>query len=291
VDWLLRGVGGLIVLVAVRDIFHTLWHPQGFGMLAHRTIRLTWRAGRRLPRRGHELIGPVGMLLVFVVWTVLIVVGWAMIYLPSMPGGFHYQSPTQPGDSPDLLTAIYLSLVTAATLGFGDITPTTGALRLLTPLESLVGFVLLTAAISWVLQVYPALGRRRTTALQLHALAQQDAAALVRDGDPVVASHVLYDLSRDLSGVAVDMTQYAESYYFLERDSSMSLPANLPYVLTLVEAGRASLAPEVQLAARVLRSSLQQVTDQVSVNIGTEGSVQEVVTAFEQDHGDPPSRP
>lgn len=38
--WLLTVAGALLVLLALRDIFHTLWHPSGFGTLA----RLVFRA-------------------------------------------------------------------------------------------------------------------------------------------------------------------------------------------------------------------------------------------------------
>jgi hypothetical protein len=54
--------------------------------------------------------------------------------------------------------------VTLATLGYGDIVPTSDLLRVLVPLEALVGFALLTAALSWVISVYPALSRRRSLA-------------------------------------------------------------------------------------------------------------------------------
>ncbi|WP_165821270.1 ion channel [Nocardioides gansuensis] len=287
-DWLLRAGGALIVLVVLRDIFHTLWHPQGFGSLARGAVRIVWRGRHLVGLRRRELIGPLGMLLAVALWTALTVVGWALIYLPSISDGFYYEASLRPEQSSGFVTALYLSLVTAATLGFGDITPASSALRLLTPVESLIGFVLLTAAISWILQIYPALGRRRATAVHLHALADDDTAALVRDGDPAIASGILHAVSRDLAVVAVDMTQYAESYYFVENDEPMSLAANLPYALALVEAGLGAASSEVRSAARVLRSCVEQVTDRIAItHLGTEGSVEEVLRAFAQDHRRP----
>nr|WP_281360133.1 potassium channel family protein [Isoptericola halotolerans] len=60
-----------------------------------------------------------------------------------------------------VVDALYLSLVSLTTVGYGDITPLTPWLRIAAPVEGLLGFALLTAAVSWVLQVYPALTRRR----------------------------------------------------------------------------------------------------------------------------------
>lgn len=287
-DWLFRIGGALIVLMVLRDIFHTLWHPQGFGSLARGAMRLVWRGRHLVGLRGRELIGPLGMLAAVGLWTALTVVGWALIYLPSISEGFYYEAAVEPEQSSGFVTAVYLSLVIAATLGFGDITPASSALRLLAPVESLIGFVLLTAAISWILQLYPALGRRRATAVHLHALAAEDIAALIRDGDPAISSNVLHAVSRDLGSLAVDLSQYAESYYFVENDAAMSLAQNLPYALTLVAAGGAAASPEVRGAAKVLASSLEQVTARLAdSHLGTEGSVEEVLRAFAEDHRRP----
>ena len=155
--WLLTVLGSLTVLLSLRDIFHTLWHPSGFGTICRRTFAVTWLATRLVNRAGRstELAGPLGILLTVVVWTAMIVVGWALVYLPHMPGGFYFGSALRPAESSDLVASFYLSLVAVATLGFGDVVPATGWLRLLVPIQALVGFVLLTAAISWILQVLP----------------------------------------------------------------------------------------------------------------------------------------
>lgn len=78
-----------------------------------------------------------------------------------MPEGFNFGSSLDPHRSSDAVATLDLSLATVGTLGFGDILPADPVLRVLAPVQALLGFVLLTAAISWVLQVYPALGRPR----------------------------------------------------------------------------------------------------------------------------------
>ena len=105
-------------------------------------------------------------------------------------------------------------MVTLATLGFGDIVPTTEWLRVAVPLEAMLGFVLLTAAVTWVLQVYPALMRRRALAIRLSLLHRADAARVLAEEDVPMAANLLEDLAGEVVQARVDLTQYAETYYF-----------------------------------------------------------------------------
>lgn len=167
-NWLVTAAGAALVLVVVRDIFHTLGHPEGQGSLSQLVLSTIWRLSRRRGGRGRlaRLAGPLALLAVIVVWGAFAVIGWALLFWPSVPEGFRYASGASAGTN-HLLDALYISMVTMSTLGFGDITPTAGWLRIATPLEALFGFALLTVAVSWVLQIYPALTRRRVLAIRL----------------------------------------------------------------------------------------------------------------------------
>lgn len=287
VDWLLRLIGALVVGVVIRDIFHTLWHPQGFGSIARRVAVGVWRASAvagRVRSRG-ELAGPLAMLVTVGVWTVLAVVGWALIYVSWMPDGFFFGTSLHPERSSDVVAATYLSVVTLATLGFGDIVPANSALRLLLPLEALIGFVLLTAAISWPLQVYPALGRRRNTALELHDLAASGAHETVATGDPSVAAALLQSATRGVEIITVDLIQYAESYYFRETQTSMSLAANAPYLLQLTASARSSASPDVRRSGQALESAVARLSACLEErHLHTDGDVAAVFAAYASDH-------
>lgn len=115
--------------------------------------------------------------------------------------------------SSDPVSALYLSLVTVATLGYGDITPAYPALQLVIPPQALIGFVLFTAAISWILQIYPALIRRRAAALTV-SLAATDATTVAREGETSIACALLEGLTDSLIAVELDLRQYGETYYF-----------------------------------------------------------------------------
>jgi Ion channel len=105
--------------------------------------RLFRRAGRRHQRL--SLAGPVAFVTVIATWAGLLVLGWALLFWPHMPSGFRFDAGVEAG-GPGFVHALNVSLVTLTTLGFGDITPTSNALRLILPLEALLGFGLLSAS-------------------------------------------------------------------------------------------------------------------------------------------------
>jgi hypothetical protein len=76
------------------------------------------------------IAGPVIVLSVVFSWITLAAIGWALVYLPFMPDGFVYDDAIPPDSRTGPVAALYLSIVTIATLGFGDITPTNDLLRI-----------------------------------------------------------------------------------------------------------------------------------------------------------------
>lgn len=276
-------VGAAVVFAILRDIFHTLWHPSGFGGLSRSIFRAVWRLSRtpRLRRRGPELAGPIALVAVVVVWTGSVIVGFALAYLPLLSDAFRSGQPGEPTADPG--TALYVSAVAVGTLGLGDIVPTSGLMRAVVPFEALVGFLLLTAAISWVLQVYPALSRRRMLARNLTALRAtrfEDRLTATVDPSDIV---VLEDLRAQVAAAEVDLVQYAESYYFRERDAELSLAAMLPYAERLVGAAEGSQAAACRAAACRLRWGLDRLCDALRAHLA--GSTDLAVpVAYARDH-------
>src|SRR3954454_22279471 len=84
-------LGAGLILVALRDIFDTLFHPSGKGMLRRALSRFLWHGVRRVGRRHHlaqELCGPMTLLAVIRSWAVLLPVAWAFVYCPHLTHGF-----------------------------------------------------------------------------------------------------------------------------------------------------------------------------------------------------------
>ncbi len=163
------------------------------------------------------------MIAVVILWVLLQTVGWSLIYLPHVPDGFSYSAGIEPANYPNSIEALYMSLVTLVTLGFGDVVATDPWIRIATPLEALIGFALLTAALTWFTQIYAPLSRRRALALELKSLAEVNYAERIGDQDPTTAARVLDGLTAEVMKARIDFTQHSETYYFQEEDPQLSL--------------------------------------------------------------------
>lgn len=281
--WTAAGV--VLVALALRDVFHTLWHPTGQGAIAARLVRAVWAGARRIRRRSWvELAGPLAMVLVLVTWASLVVAGSALVLLPHLDDGVSYSPGLDPGSRSDVVDALYLSLTSLSTVGYGDLVVTHGALRLLSPVEAVLGFGLLTAAVTWVLQVYPALGRRRALARQLHLLVDRGGDRAVSGGGGFAA--VLLDrLAAQVVQARVDLTQYPETYYFHDRDERTSLPHALPAAWRLADAAGASDDPGTAFAGRVLAGALEDFAELVDRQfLQTGGTAHHTLDRYAQDH-------
>jgi Ion channel len=235
--WISVPLGILFILVAVRDILLTLMTATGRGAISRWFMALAWRAMQPVIRRWHpyrELAGPVTFLGVIAIWTTMIVVGWALIYWPFLPNKFLVEFGLDlERDSPgNFLTALYFSMVVLATLGFGDIVPTGEWLRLLVPMEGLVGFGLITAGISWFLSIFPALSRRRRLAHQI-ALVREAEEDAVEHWKPDAAAALLDSFSTQLIEIRSDQIQFPVIYYFRDADPNAELVPNLRYLLDI----------------------------------------------------------
>lgn len=180
--WLLNAAGVLLLSLVGVDIFLTvLHHWRGSGPLAARVSRWLWVAAQalapRIPERSRRgMLGLVGPLLIPVtlcLWAGLIILGFALLYLPWMPGRF------SAGDVPapaTLTDALYFSGVSFFTLGYGDIVPVTRWMRVLGVVQAGSGFALVTLAISYFTAVYRSYSTQRTLAESLHAQTGNDGA-------------------------------------------------------------------------------------------------------------------
>ena len=284
--WVIGVVGGLLVAVVIRDVFHTLFHPVGHGSIAPQVMKFVWWLLRVFhpDRRIASLTGPLGIALVVLTWGALAVLGWAMLYLAQMPDGFAYSSELNPAERHGVFDSLYLSLVTIGTLGFGDIVPTSPVLRLLVPFEALFGFMLLTAAVSWVLQIYPALHRRRVLALQLSTLRQARQAQPTLGIDSV-PTDVLTGFAASVVEARNDFTQYGATYYFRDLEADASLAFSLEYATQLAIEATGSAQPQTRLAGALMTAaidSLAGLLDEEFLRLG--GDTAAVIKAYALDH-------
>ncbi|QGQ20205.1 two pore domain potassium channel family protein [Cellulomonas sp. JZ18] len=247
-------VGGvLLAAFALRDVFHTLWHPEGEGVVSRTVMRAAWHATGPFGPRARNLAGPAGLVGVVVTWAALVILGAALVYWPHVSDQFVYGTGLRPDERSSFLDALYLSAVVLSTLGLGDIVPRGGWLQVVVGLQGLIGFSLLTAAVSWVLQVQSALVRRRTTTRVVHGLRRADAEEAV----PSIA--LLTRLTEDVAAMHVDLYQTTPTYYFRDQDPRAALATALPHLYVLAERASAEDDTGVRAAASALRVALDDL--------------------------------
>ncbi|GAB3221614.1 potassium channel family protein [Mycolicibacterium hippocampi] len=288
-DWIVGVVGALIVVAVMRDVFHTLFHPIGHGSIAPNVMKFVWWLLRVFhpDRRIASMTGPLGIALVVLTWGAMAVLGWAMLYFSLMPEGFAFSSELSPAERNPVFDSLYVSLVTIGTLGFGDIVPTLPWLRLIVPLESLFGFMLLTAAVSWVLQIYPTLHRRRVVALELSTLREARRTQPGLDIDAVPTS-VLTGLATAIVEVRNDFNQDGATYYFRDLEADASLAVSIQYATQLADEAAQSERPQMRLAGALLAAavdSLAGILDAEFLQLG--GDTAAVIRAYAADHRHP----
>ena len=289
VETLLYTVAGVaLVLVACRDIFDSLFHPEGNASVGRAVARSVWIVVRRLAggrSRAFALAGPLAMIAVISTWAVLLIVGWTFVFLPHVDDGFRVPATAAGGD---LVDALNISLVTLTTVGFGDATPEAAWLRVVTPLEALLGFGLLSASVSWLLLVYPVLARRRSLAYEVNLLRREEADAGISlfDLEPDVAERVLADLTSRLIAVERDLVNFPVTYYFVEADPRFSLAHSAPYLLKLGDRGmEEDVSDVVRVRARLLREALEDLAATAGGFHRVEGdSPADLLEAYARDH-------
>ena len=235
-DWLLLPAGVALILAGILDVFFTVLHYDGFGVISIRLYRRLFDVvrivTRPLPRKyrafGLSTAAPLMVPVTITVWIFLVSLGYALIYLHGMRSGdFSFAVGSL---NPSLGEAFYFSGTAISTLGLGDITPTGGPYQALAISESLIGFGILTLSITYVLGVYNVLQLLGVLTAGLYHQAQDT-------GDPwsILAPHFpggehrglethLMDLHRGLVEINEGIRQYPIVYYYHSRHAYRSLP-------------------------------------------------------------------
>ncbi len=218
--------GVALVSLVTWDIMLTLLHPSARGLLSHAANRTTWRAARgvslRLRGRGLNYAGPFAVVINVLAWVLGLWLGYALIYLPFVQS-FSYD-PSTPFPAKGFVEALYLSGSAITTVGFGDVVTTGGVLRLVAITEAASGFGVLSAAIAFVLSVYPLISQLRSTGLKLSdagALKLEGAAQVVRQAGPSELSATVQNLTEDHE----HLRRFPVLYYFESGNPEESLSA------------------------------------------------------------------
>ena len=279
------GVG--LIGLALLDAFATFFSHVKRGALSHALVRAMWSTCHRLPGNGAlRLAGPVSVLIVLASWVVMLTIGWALVYWPWMPGGFlHTAELDAPGSG--LHDSLYFSLVTLATLGYGDISPLSGWLRVVAPLESLLGLGLLTGSVSWLLSIFPVLSRRRALAYEIRLLEETRTDPDDPGPPSPLPSGVYADLTSRLVASERDLVTFPITYYFHDDDIRFALPAAMEHLLELAEEARRQVSlSEVHFHGGLLLRAIDDFAASLAerFHLPNRGSTREVLEAYARDH-------
>ena len=279
--------GFILLALILFDIYATVLHSSArYGPVGESLNRSVWRLARALAFRlsranRHKLlnmIGPLLLPLLIVVYVVLLVLSFGLVYYPHVPSGFTF-GVEHPG--PGWVDAIYFSGVTLTTVGYGDVLPRTVPLRLLALFEAASGLIVISLGITYMLTVYSALERKRAVAVSLYHQAGEgaDVAGLIAhhfvEGRFYGLRDALRTVTRDLQALLESHIDHPVIHYFHPVEVYKGTPRVLFLLLETCAVIRAALdreenadlrnSPEVRTLDAGVRHVLAQLVDSLDL--------------------------
>jgi hypothetical protein len=278
-------VGVVLIAAILWEVFNDLFHPAGHGALSDWLARSLFNLFRRAPRF-LPMAGPLSLVLVIASWVAGLVVGFALLYMVGFPADFRTSTGTVPGESGSLLSALYFSFETLITLGYGDLVPASHLMRFMATLEALIGFGLLTASVSSIVLLYPALARARLLArTAAHAVeAQRLAGISLARADEVEFILQVGDRVRQLR---VDLMHFPIVYYFATQDPNASVARWTGDLAQWAQqAHDGACSARMQLAGYLLEAGLRDLSKTLATRFLHVGSddPQAIFQSYARDH-------
>ncbi len=216
-NFLLTALGVILIALVFYDIYATILratkHTGPFSEFLNRGLwwvatRSTYNLNRRLRHRILSSVGPLLMPLLIGFFILMLLTGFALIYMPRMETSFKIGNEAH---GSWILQAFYFSGVTLLTIGYGDILPITGTTRIAALIEGASGLAIISLSITYLLTVYAALERKRAVALKFYHQARQGA-----DISGFLSSHFararFHSLTESLREATRDLQELLESH-------------------------------------------------------------------------------
>lgn len=211
------------------------------GPLSEKLNRGLWwiatHSTRRLTRESRhatlESLGPLLLPCVALSLVALCIVSFGLIYFPRMES-FHYAH----GAESTWREALYFSGVTLLTIGYGDVTPSSGLLQLLALMEGVSGLAILSLFTAYLLTVNEAVQSKRSAASSLYIQAAKgaDVATLVAHYYRRGHFHRLDDLMRESSSKLAQLQEAHIEHPVLHYFHSAAIYKSFPrFLFVLLE--------------------------------------------------------
>lgn len=280
----LEAAGTLIVLFGLREVFRDIFHPTRSGSLSD----FVGRGASALMRhtRLRPAVGPIALVSTILGWVVTLNFGFALIYcgltsqqLLTGPG------PTHIGAMRSFLRSLYFSLGAFDTFQTFELAPKTGWLRLVIAIEGLIGISMITASVSWLVLLYPALSRMRQFAKRASIMLEAER----RSGLSLVDTmgvESLTELVRGIIQFRIDIILFPILLNFYAADRDATIAFVLPDIYSL---SQRALNPErhtepVLLAGVQLQVALEQLAQALAEHVVPvdRKDIKSVFEAFQQ---------
>ncbi|MFW5774661.1 MAG: potassium channel family protein [Chitinivibrionales bacterium] len=236
-QYMWAGFGVIVAGIGLLDVFFTILHYDGFGIISSRFYRLFWGGLRWLtdpfPKRISEFWRSLGTPLMIpatlLLWLGLVTVGFACMYYPFMHAEY-FSLPDYMGGRAGFFDAIFFSGISLTTVGYGDIVPRNSFFQCAAVVEGLVGFSIITLAISYVLNIYQVVQRMSVMAAELRhesgSTRNTQNILLMRFCRDETGSIEAYmrNLHRNLVAYYESLRHYPITYYFYSRRAYLSIP-------------------------------------------------------------------
>lgn len=256
--WTIAGI--LLVCATLREIFRDLFQPSGSGALSSLLGRGLFGLAKRI-RWLLPIAGPLSIVIVIAVWTALITIGFGLIYWPHFPQNFQQPAPQSHSLSGRACAVLYFSLVSLTTLAADGLSPQGAWLQICAAVESLIGIGLVTASVTWIVLIYPALGRMRTIARWASILGR----AREKPGRNRVLpldENLLRDFAQRIVRARIDFIHFPLIYYFHADTEGSSLAHALRGLLELTrEASAEDRDEKIRFAAVTLEIALADLAE------------------------------
>lgn len=250
-------LGICLILLAIRDVFHTLFNPSKHGDLSQWIARSIWRSFKRVLPRGLNFAGPLAFVSVVLYWIVSIILGFALIYFPRIAEAFTVGAGLNHARYASFVGALDASIGSLITLSTG-VYSTRPWMTLIMGSESIIGFGLLTASVSWILSIYPVLEHRKSLAHEasLTHFAEIKGIRRLRDVSESDLNSILLGFASQVTTSRNELIQFPITYYFHEHERETSLAATLPY-LADIAAQNVNRPGAAAIAATVLGGAVE----------------------------------
>jgi hypothetical protein len=242
-EWFEQLAGALLILCVLVDIFLTVLYAKigsqgasraGAGIISLRVARATWWMFRHVSSRlpvnrdaAWSFCGPVTVVCLVVVWSMLLAAGAALMLHPALGEGVRSSSSPH---ARDFLSALYVGGSSLSFTSSSDYYPQTGSYRLLYLANALIGTACISLTIAYVLQLYTALQQRNALGLSISVMTKDSAdpvmllTGLGPQGRFDTGYTIVADLAAELSAIKEAHHLYPLLFFYRPYQPANSIP-------------------------------------------------------------------